>query len=182
MLFVPLTPGTDYVLALPGLAGDARDRLPAATPILMLGQLLLLPGYLWLFLRAIEIASFGAAFLLLIVIPLPAAFDLAPPVVVPQALVELVIMGSSSACCHVCFPNAVSGQDQTAGAEPQGARTRPAAPESARSRTTYFRRSRRSWATASISRGSSSTRLMPMASASSRSASWGLRARTGPCM
>lgn len=78
VLFVLLTPCIDYVLVFTGLAGGAQDRLLAATPILMLGQLLLLPVYLWLFigaefLGAIEIAPFVEAFLLLIVIPLLAA-------------------------------------------------------------------------------------------------------------
>lgn len=78
VLFVLLTPCVDYVIVFTGLAGGAKDRLLAATPLLMLGQMLLLPGYLWLFVGpefvdAIDLAPFVEAFLLLIVLPLIAA-------------------------------------------------------------------------------------------------------------
>lgn len=78
VLFVLLTPCVDYVIVFAGLAGGARDRLLAATPLLMLAQMLLLPVYLGLFLgpgfvAAVDLGPFLEAFLLLIVLPLAAA-------------------------------------------------------------------------------------------------------------
>ncbi|CAH0191068.1 hypothetical protein SRABI98_01759 [Microbacterium sp. Bi98] len=78
VLFVLLTPCIDYVIVFTGLAGGAKERLLAAAPILMLGQMLLLPAYLWLFvgpelIAAVDLAPFVDAFLLLIVLPLMAA-------------------------------------------------------------------------------------------------------------
>ncbi len=78
LLFVLLTPCVDYVIVFTGLAGGAKDRLLAATPILMLGQMLFLPLYLWLFVGSeivdvIEVRPFIDAFLFLIVLPLLAA-------------------------------------------------------------------------------------------------------------
>lgn len=78
VLLVLLTPCVDYVIVFTGLAGGARDRLLAATPLLMLLQLLLLPVYLWAFAGPeatglIEIAPFVEAFVVLIAIPLAAA-------------------------------------------------------------------------------------------------------------
>lgn len=78
VLFVLLTPCIDYVIAFTALAGGAKDRLLAATPILMLGQMLLLPVWLWLFVgpafvQTVDFAPFVEAFLLLIVVPLLAA-------------------------------------------------------------------------------------------------------------
>lgn len=78
VLLVLLTPCVDYVIVFTGLAGGARDRLLAATPLLMLLQIVLLPVYLLLFagahtLSMIEIAPFLEAFLVLIVLPLLAA-------------------------------------------------------------------------------------------------------------
>lgn len=49
VLLVLLTPCVDYVIVFTGLAGGAQDRLLAASPLLMLGQMVLLPAYLWLF-------------------------------------------------------------------------------------------------------------------------------------
>ncbi|MDR6270946.1 arsenic resistance protein [Arthrobacter russicus] len=78
VLFVLLTPCVDYVIVFTGIAGGAKDRLLAAAPILMLGQMLLLPLYLLLFVgpefvEAVDLAPFVEAFLLLIVLPLVAA-------------------------------------------------------------------------------------------------------------
>lgn len=78
VLFVLLTPCIDYVVVFAGLAGGAHDRLLAAAPILMLGQLLLLPLYLWLFVGAeladaVEPGPFVEALVMLIVLPLLAA-------------------------------------------------------------------------------------------------------------
>ncbi|GGH35918.1 arsenic resistance protein [Microbacterium album] len=78
VLFVLLTPCIDYVIAFSGLAGGSRDRLLAATPLLMLGQMVLLPLYLWAMagpalVSAIVPGPFLEAFLVLIVLPLAAA-------------------------------------------------------------------------------------------------------------
>jgi ACR3 family arsenite transporter len=78
VLLVLLTPCVDYVIVFTGLAGGARDRLLAATPLLMLLQILLLPLCLLLFagpdtVAVIEIGPFVAAFLVLIVLPLAGA-------------------------------------------------------------------------------------------------------------
>ena len=75
VLFVLLCPCVDYVIVFTGLAGGAKERLLAATPVLMLGQMLLLPAYLWLFLGAdlgaeVDWAPFVAAFALIILLPL----------------------------------------------------------------------------------------------------------------
>ncbi|WEO77415.1 bile acid:sodium symporter [Cryobacterium sp. SO2] len=78
VLLVLLTPCVDYVIVFTGLAGGARDKLLAATPLLMLLQIVLLPAYLLLIAGAdavavIEIGPFLEAFLVLIVLPLAAA-------------------------------------------------------------------------------------------------------------
>lgn len=78
VLLVLLTPCIDYVIVFTGLAGGASGKLLAATPLLMLVQILLLPVYLFLFagedvLSVIDIAPFAEAFLMLIVVPLIAA-------------------------------------------------------------------------------------------------------------
>ncbi|KHK98330.1 arsenic resistance protein [Microbacterium mangrovi] len=75
VLFVLLTPCVDYVIVFSGLAGGARDRLLAATPILMVLQIVLLPVYLWLMagpsvVSAFDPRPFVQAFLLLIALPL----------------------------------------------------------------------------------------------------------------
>jgi len=46
---VLLTPCIDYVITFTELAGGDAEQITAATPALMLTQLLLLPVYLWLF-------------------------------------------------------------------------------------------------------------------------------------
>jgi len=78
VLLVLLTPCIDYVIVFSGLAGGDEERLVAASPLLMLGQILLLPLYLWLFVgaelaRSIDVAPFLEAFAFLIVLPLLAA-------------------------------------------------------------------------------------------------------------
>ena len=78
VLLVLLTPCIDYVIVFTGLAGGDRSRLLAATPLLMLLQILLLPLYLELMLGpattgALDPAPFVEAFLLLIVLPLALA-------------------------------------------------------------------------------------------------------------
>ncbi|WP_017793843.1 arsenic resistance protein [Leucobacter salsicius] len=76
VLFVLLAPCIDYVIVFNGLAGGAHDRLLAATPLLMLAQMILLPFYLWWFTGAslsIEPAPFLRAFAFLVAAPLAAA-------------------------------------------------------------------------------------------------------------
>lgn len=78
VLLVLLTPCIDYVIVFSGIAGGASARLLAATPLLMLVQILLLPVYLFLFaggdvLTVIDVGPFIEAFLLLIVLPLASA-------------------------------------------------------------------------------------------------------------
>jgi len=78
VLLVLLTPCIDYVIVFTGLAGGARERLLAATPLLMVLQIVFLPLYLRLFAgveaaAAIEVGPFVDAFLWLIVLPLVGA-------------------------------------------------------------------------------------------------------------
>lgn len=78
VLLVLLTPCVDYVIVFTGLAGGSRERLLAATPLLMFAQLVLLPLYLWLmvgpeFAASVDLGPFAQAFLLLIVLPLALA-------------------------------------------------------------------------------------------------------------
>ncbi|MEV7692381.1 bile acid:sodium symporter [Microbacterium sp. NPDC089189] len=75
VLLVLLTPCVDYVIVFSGLAGGARDRLLAVTPLLMLLQIVLLPLYLWALagpelVAAVEVGPFVEAFLVLILLPL----------------------------------------------------------------------------------------------------------------
>lgn len=72
------TPCVDYVIVFTGIAGGAKARLLAATPLLMVLQIILLPVYLWLFagaeaVRHIEPGPFVEAFVIIILIPLAAA-------------------------------------------------------------------------------------------------------------
>lgn len=78
VLLVLLTPCVDYVIVFARLAGGAADRLLAATPVLMVGQIVLLPAYLWAFAGTEAAGSVDPvpilwAFLWLIVLPLVAA-------------------------------------------------------------------------------------------------------------
>jgi ACR3 family arsenite transporter len=101
VLLVLLTPCVDYVIVFTGLAGGARDRLLAATPLLMLLQIVLLPVYLWLFagpaaVTLIEVGPFVEAFLVLIVLPLTAAAVVQfgarrPPTAVPGRAIEALM-------------------------------------------------------------------------------------------
>lgn len=79
VLLVLLTPCVDYVIVFSGLAGGSSDRLLAATPLLLIAQMLLLPVFLVLFLGSdlaniVELGPFVEAFLVLIVIPLALAW------------------------------------------------------------------------------------------------------------
>lgn len=80
-LLVLLAPCIDYVIVFTALAGGARERLLAATPLLMAGQMLALPVLLPL-LSGLDVAvliepgPFVRALLLLIVAPLAGAWAL----------------------------------------------------------------------------------------------------------
>ncbi|MBC3841431.1 arsenic resistance protein [Streptacidiphilus sp. 4-A2] len=78
-LLVLLCPCVDYVIVFSGLAGAANQRLLAVTPVLLLAQMLLLPGYLYLFLGpglsdSVRAGPFLRAFLFLTVVPLVLAW------------------------------------------------------------------------------------------------------------
>lgn len=75
VLLVLLTPCVDYVIVFCGLAGGASRRLLAATPLLLILQMLLLPVFLVLVMGSdladvVEIGPFVDAFIVLIVVPL----------------------------------------------------------------------------------------------------------------
>lgn len=75
VLLVLLTPCIDYVIVFSALAGAAHEKLLACTPLLMLLQLLLLPGYLYLMagpesVDYIDPEPFVQALLGLVLIPL----------------------------------------------------------------------------------------------------------------
>ncbi|KLJ00224.1 bile acid:sodium symporter [Streptomyces albidoflavus] len=79
VLLVLLCPCVDYVIVFSGLAGGSSRRLLAATPLLLVAQMVLLPGFLYLFMGAelaevVEVGPFVEAFLVLIVIPLALAW------------------------------------------------------------------------------------------------------------
>jgi ACR3 family arsenite efflux pump ArsB len=79
VLLVLLAPCVDYVVVFTGLAGGAAGRLLAATPLLLLAQLLLLPVYLLLFLGpgladVVALGPFLEAFGSLVLLPLALAW------------------------------------------------------------------------------------------------------------
>ncbi|MEI7032236.1 arsenic resistance protein [Streptomyces pratensis] len=79
VLLVLLTPCVDYVIVFSGLAGGSHRRLLAATPLLLLAQMVLLPGYLFLFMGpgladVVEAGPFVEAFVVLIAVPLALAW------------------------------------------------------------------------------------------------------------
>jgi arsenite transporter len=79
VLLVLLTPCVDYVIVFSGLAGGSSNRLLAATPLLLVAQMVLLPVFLVLFMGpeladVIEVGPFVEAFVVLIVIPLGLAW------------------------------------------------------------------------------------------------------------
>lgn len=79
VLLVLLCPCVDYVIVFSGLAGGSNRRLLAATPLLLVAQMVLLPGFLFLFMGSdladiVEFGPFVEAFLFLIVIPLALAW------------------------------------------------------------------------------------------------------------
>ncbi|WP_342713685.1 arsenic resistance protein [Lentzea fradiae] len=78
VLLVLLAPCVDYVIVFSGLAGGDNRRLLAATPLLLIAQMLLLPVFLMLFLGSgldvVEPGPFIEAFVVLIAIPLALAW------------------------------------------------------------------------------------------------------------
>ncbi|WP_173261445.1 arsenic resistance protein [Streptomyces pacificus] len=81
VLLVLLCPCVDYVIVFSGLAGGSSRRLLAATPFLLVAQMLLLPGFLYLFMGSgladiVEVGPFVEAFAILIVFPLALAWAL----------------------------------------------------------------------------------------------------------
>lgn len=75
VLLVLLTPCIDYVVVFSELGGSDTKKVLAATPVLMVAQILTLPFYLWLFVGTEVLTVFSAgpfveAFLLLVVLPL----------------------------------------------------------------------------------------------------------------
>ena len=78
VLFVLLAPCVDWVLVFAGMAGGDRARLLAATPLLLSGQMLLLPPALALLAGpqaagTVRAGPFAEAFAVLILLPLLAA-------------------------------------------------------------------------------------------------------------
>ncbi|MXR51013.1 arsenic resistance protein [Halovenus sp. WSH3] len=78
-LMVLLTPCIDYVITFTELAGGDAEQITAATPALMLVQLLALPLYLWLFVgprvaEFVEPGPFVEAFVVIIALPLGLAW------------------------------------------------------------------------------------------------------------
>lgn len=76
---VLLTPCIDYVITFTALADGNAEQITAVTPLLMVVQILLLPGYLWLFMGPqiavdIEASPFIEAFGALIALPLTLAW------------------------------------------------------------------------------------------------------------
>ncbi|MGH8917178.1 MAG: arsenic resistance protein [Actinomycetes bacterium] len=79
VLLVLLAPCVDYVVVFSGLAGGSNERLLAATPLLLIAQMVLLPVYLALFAgpslaQILDLGPFLEVFLVLIVIPLVLAW------------------------------------------------------------------------------------------------------------
>ena len=79
VFMVLLTPCIDYVISFTELANGDAEQITAATPVLLLIQLLLLPGYLWVFMgervaEFIQAGPFIEAFVLIIALPLTLAW------------------------------------------------------------------------------------------------------------
>lgn len=77
VLLVLLAPCIDYVVVFTRITGGAAERLLAATPLLLVGQMLLLPGLLRLgagpVARTIDVRPLAEAFVVLILAPLVVA-------------------------------------------------------------------------------------------------------------
>ena len=96
VLMVLLTPCIDYVLVFTRLAGGSHHRLLAATPVLMLAQMALLPVFLLAFMGGelagvVEPGPFLEAFVLLIMLPLGLAWltELSAPGARVKAVADL---------------------------------------------------------------------------------------------
>ncbi|MET9232078.1 bile acid:sodium symporter [Lentzea sp. NPDC003310] len=102
VLLVLLAPCVDYVIVFSGLAGGDSRRLLAATPVLLLAQMVLLPAYLWLFLGSgldvVEPGPFVEAFVVLIAVPLALAWltqAWAPRIVGPAGSTMVPLMAGT---------------------------------------------------------------------------------------
>lgn len=111
LLIVLLCPCIDYVIAFTGLAGGAKDRLLAAAPVLLIGQMLLLPVYLRVIVgpgagELIEPGPFLTALVGLLLLPLAAAavtqrcravklIDAADTAMVPLMMATLFVVVAS---------------------------------------------------------------------------------------
>ncbi|WDG18823.1 arsenic resistance protein [Microbacterium sp. Clip185] len=122
VLLVLLTPCVDYVIVFAHLAGGARERLLAATPLLMLAQLVLLPGYLWIMagpdlVGAVEPGPFVEAFGLLIALPLALAAltQLLARTLRPIRLVETGVLGAMVPLMMVVLAIVVGSQVHAVG-------------------------------------------------------------------
>lgn len=81
LYLVLLAPCIDYVIMFTRLGGGNERVVLASTPVLLVAQVLLLPGYLWLFLaeparNIIDLKPFLEAFVFLIALPLGIALAL----------------------------------------------------------------------------------------------------------
>lgn len=79
VLLTLLTPCIDYVIVFSGLAGGDSHRLLAASPLLMLAQMAVLPLLLWVFVGPdladiVDVGPFVEAFVVLIALPLALAW------------------------------------------------------------------------------------------------------------
>lgn len=110
MLFVLLCPCIDYVVTFSHLGKSDSSLLLAATPVLLIVQMLLLPVYLNLLLGAessslVEPGPFLHAFVILIVIPMVLAATLQALSPKFSAMATLTRIGGSSArACHGTGP------------------------------------------------------------------------------
>ncbi|HEX3590177.1 MAG TPA: bile acid:sodium symporter [Pseudonocardiaceae bacterium] len=107
VLLVLLCPCVDYVIVFSGLAGGGH-RLAAATPLLLVAQLVLLPGYLLLFLGpsgadVVSAGPFLRAFAFVVAIPLVLAWATQTwaPKVGDAAGVTMVPLLALTLCCVV---------------------------------------------------------------------------------
>jgi ACR3 family arsenite transporter len=122
VLLVLLTPCIDYVIVFTGLAGGAKERLLAAAPVLMVGQLVLLPLYLVLFAGRsaaglIEPGPFVEAFVWLIAVPLAAAAVVQAVRLRAARLIEAVMAGAMVPLMMLTLAVVMGSQIAAVGAE-----------------------------------------------------------------
>ncbi|GAA0658878.1 hypothetical protein GCM10010193_07040 [Kitasatospora atroaurantiaca] len=70
VLLVLLCPCVDYVIVFSGLASGSNRRLLAATPVLLVAQMLLLPGFLYLFMgwELADVVEVGPYYVIFLVV------------------------------------------------------------------------------------------------------------------